>query len=268
MRPSPPPSTVTRTFSPTTVPLPHELSHDRDFFDENRLQKFTRRLREEPLIPIGVGVTCWAFFGAARSIRRGNGSKANQFFRYRLYAQSFTLVAMLGSSYYYNADRLKRKEYTNLKKQQQAQEKREAWIRELEAREDEDKQWREKMGKVRDLKREEAEVAVVEERRRREDRSDDGRGVIKAAKQKLKEARDTEIAKEATEQAPSVAAAARQRRMDAEKEQERLRRQQEAAKQEAGYGKERTVWGEAGGGFFGWRRLQNFWNARKGGDSD
>ena len=92
---------------------------------------------------------------------------------------------MLGGSYYYNADRLKRKEFTDLVKQKKAQEKREAWIRELEARDEEDRAWREKLGKVRDLKREEAEVAALEEKRRREARSDDGRSVIEAVKGKL-----------------------------------------------------------------------------------
>lgn len=110
-------------------------------------------------------------------------------FRFRLYAQSFTIVAMLGGSFYYNADRLKRNEYVKLKKKREAQEKKEAWIRELEARDLEDKEWRSKMGKVRDAQREEMDLRLVEEKRRREreeaerkgrEANDDRRGVIEA----------------------------------------------------------------------------------------
>lgn len=101
-----------------------------------------RRLREEPLIPLGCGVTVWALLSASKSIRRGNnGYQTNKYFRYRLYAQSFTLVAMLAGSFYYKADRLKRKDYVKLKKEREAQVKRDKWIAELEARDAEDKAW-------------------------------------------------------------------------------------------------------------------------------
>ncbi|MDI1491085.1 MAG: Respiratory supercomplex factor 1, mitochondrial [Ramalina farinacea] len=104
------------------TPLPSSM--DSDFFNENRWEKFTRRIKEEPLVPFGVGLTCWAFYNAARSIRSGNSTRTNRMFRFRLYAQSFTIVAMLGGSFYYNADRLKRNEYVKLKKKREAQEKK------------------------------------------------------------------------------------------------------------------------------------------------
>ena len=239
----------------------------RDFYEENRIQKFTRRLKEEPLIPIGVGLTCWAFFGAAGSIRKGHSSKANQFFRYRLYAQSFTLIAMLGGSYYYNADRLKRKEYTDLVKQKKAQEKREAWIRELEARDEEDKGWREKLGKVRDVKREEAEKSALEDKRRREGRADDGKGAIEAVKEKFKDAKEAVLAPEEAEQKTAMVAAARERRREMEKKQDLERRKQADVKEAAGFG-DRRVWGEDGGGLFGWRRIQNIFSRPRKGDSE
>ena len=55
-----------------------------------------------------------------------------------------------------------------------------------------------------------------------------------------------------------MAAAARQRRKEMEKKQEVVKRQQEVAKQEAGMGEDRRVWGEAGGGFFGWKHVRDF----------
>ena len=164
---------------------------------------------------------------------------------------------MLGGSYYYNADRLKRKEYTDLVKQKKAQEKREAWIRELEARDQEDKEWREKLGRVRDFKREEAERDALEEKKRRDARSDDGRGIIDAVKEQLKDAKEVEGRAQDAEQ--DMANAARERRREMAKRQDIERRKQAEAKEAAGYG-DRRVWGEAGGGFFGWKRIRDWWN--------
>lgn len=174
---------------------------------------------------------------------------------------------MLGGSYYYNADRLKRKEFTNLVKQRKAQEKKDAWIRELEARDLEDKAWREKLGKVRDFQREELEREAIEEKRRREGRSDDGRGVIGALKGKMKDAKDTEAKSEAAE-LEQRKQLVKEKRQEMEKRQEIERMKQATAKQEAGMGPDTRVWGEAGGGFFGWKRIKNWYNGRQGGEGE
>ena len=186
------------------------------------------------------------------------------FFRYRLYAQSFTLVAMVGGTYYYNADRLKRKEYMDLVKQRKAQEKKEAWIRELEARDLEDRDWREKLGKVRDFQREEAEREAIDEMRRREGRSDDGRGVINALKEKMKDVKDAEATKEAAE-LEQKKELIKQKRQEIEKKQEVERMKQARVKEEAGMGPDTRIWGEAGGGLFGWKRIRDWINAPRDG---
>ena len=193
-------------------------------------------------------------------MRKGDGARTNQLFRYRLYAQAFTIVTMLGGSWYYNADRLKRKDFTDLISKKKAQEKKEAWIRELEARDAEDKEWRAKMGRVRDMKREEAENEALEEKRRRDGKSDDGRGIIETVEGKLKDAKKTELAREAAEQQPNLASLARQRRAEMEKKQEIVKREQQMVKESAGMGPDTRVWGENGGGFFGWKRIVNLWN--------
>ena len=178
-------------------------------------------------------------------------------FRYRLYAQSFTIVAMLGGSYYYNADRLKRNEYVKLKKQREAQEKKDAWIRELEARDAEDKEWRFKLGKVRDLQKEEAEMRAVEEKRAKDAAAkaenagvnDDGRSVIAAIRQqanasRMKEDRRQEIEKEAAKD---------------------MRAQSEVLLTGDTTGeKPKTLLGESeAGGLLGLGHLKNLWNSRK-----
>lgn len=111
-----------------------------DFYEENRFQKLTRRLKEEPLIPFGMALTCWALFGASRSIRGGDHNKANRMFRARIYAQGFTLVAMVAGSMYWQTDRQKRKEFDAVIAENKAKEKNQLWIKELEARDQEDKE--------------------------------------------------------------------------------------------------------------------------------
>lgn len=157
----------------------------RDFYDENRWQKFTRRLKEEPLIPLGCVGTCYALYLASQSIKAGDSMTANKMFRYRIYGQAFTLVALVGGSYYYNADRILRKEFVKLQTEKKAKEKHEAWIRELEARDREDQGWQERMGKIRDAQREEAEkrLKAMEEKK---SEGGGGGGAITKAMKKLK----------------------------------------------------------------------------------
>jgi len=123
------------------TPLPSSFDGDSDFYEENRWQKLTRRLKEEPLIPLGCALTCWALFGASRSIRAGDHNRTNRMFRARIYAQGFTLVAMVAGSMYWETDRQKRKEFEGVLAEQKAKEKNEAWIRELEARDKEEKEF-------------------------------------------------------------------------------------------------------------------------------
>ncbi|KAI4127121.1 MAG: hypothetical protein LQ338_003363 [Usnochroma carphineum] len=130
----------------------------------------------------GCAVTCWALWGATKSIRRGESYKAQQMFRMRLYGQAFTIVAMVAGSFYYNSDRILRKEYDALVQQRKAQEKRDAWIKELEARDKEETDWREKMMKVTQKREEEAKAR----RAREEDRIREGGPIAKAVK-KIKE---------------------------------------------------------------------------------
>jgi hypothetical protein len=63
-------------------------------------------------------------------------------FRARIYAQGFTLVAMVVGSMYWKTDRQKRKEFDAVVAERKAKEKNEAWIRELEARDREEQEMR------------------------------------------------------------------------------------------------------------------------------
>jgi hypothetical protein len=98
-----------------------------------------------------------ALFGASRSIRAGDHNRTNRMFRARIYAQGFTLVAMIAGSMYWQTDRQKRKEFDKVVEQRKAREKNEAWIRELEARDEEEKDIR----RIREARRRGVSVDVV-----------------------------------------------------------------------------------------------------------
>lgn len=111
-----------------------------DFYEESRWQKLRRRIVEEPLIPLGCALTVWALYEATKSMKSGDHAKTNRMFRRRIYAQGFTLLAMVAGSAYWEKDRAKRREYNDLVDEKKKKEKRDAWIRELEARDDEEKE--------------------------------------------------------------------------------------------------------------------------------
>jgi hypothetical protein len=98
-----------------------------------------------------------ALLGASRSIRAGDHNRTNRMFRARIYAQGFTLVAMIAGSMYWQTDRQKRKEFDKVVEERKAKEKNEAWIRELEARDEEEKDIR----RIREARRRGVSVEVV-----------------------------------------------------------------------------------------------------------
>jgi hypothetical protein len=95
-------------------------------------------------------------------MKAGDHHRTNRMFRRRIYAQGFTILAMVAGSIYWESDRKRRKEYEGLQGEVKKREKYEAWIRELEAREEEEQELR---GMKRRIEREQVE----EGRRRREE---------------------------------------------------------------------------------------------------
>ena len=124
------------------APPPSSFDDDADFYEESRLRKLRRRIMEEPILPLGCALTCWALYEATRSMKAGDHHRTNRMFRRRIYAQGFTILAMVAGSVYWETDRKRRKEYTGLVDEKKKREKYEAWIRELEVREEEEKELR------------------------------------------------------------------------------------------------------------------------------
>jgi hypothetical protein len=77
-------------------------------------------------------------------MRAGDHNRTQRMFRARILAQAFTLVAVVVGSMYWKTDRQKRKEFDAVIAERKAMEKRELWVKELEARDEEDKQLRAK----------------------------------------------------------------------------------------------------------------------------
>ncbi|KAM0218353.1 hypothetical protein ACHAQD_002923 [Fusarium lateritium] len=147
--------------APPSLPGPMPSSFDGD----QPMQKVLRKIKEEPLIPLGIGLTTLAFVNAYRALRRGDSKQANRMFRARVAAQGFTVFAMLAGSMYYQKDREKSKELRQLQEQKDAEEKRQKWIRELEIRDGEEKAMRAKLEKrrqeVQAMRAEEAQATAA-----------------------------------------------------------------------------------------------------------
>lgn len=125
--------------------IPSSFDDNPEFFEEGRAGKLWRKIRQEPLIPLGILATCYALYQASRSIRKGNSTQTNKMFRARIYAQGFTLVAVVAGSIFYEDERLKRRTFEKALEAKKALEKRERWIAELEARDADDRAWRAKI---------------------------------------------------------------------------------------------------------------------------
>ncbi|RKF53681.1 Respiratory supercomplex factor 1, mitochondrial [Golovinomyces cichoracearum] len=134
-------------------PLPSSFDGNSDFYEESRIQKLLRRLKEEPLIPLGCILTSWALFSASRSIRAGDHNRTNRMFRARIYAQGFTVAAMVAGSIYWQTDRQKQKELDKLIEERKAQVKRAKWLEELD--------YRDREAKEEQARRESARVNLV-----------------------------------------------------------------------------------------------------------
>lgn len=69
-----------------------------------------QKLKEEPLVPIGVLATCTILFMASREFQRGDARQMNRYLWWRVYAQGGTLALMVAGSIYYEQTRADRTE--------------------------------------------------------------------------------------------------------------------------------------------------------------
>ncbi|KAG2184776.1 hypothetical protein INT43_000689 [Umbelopsis isabellina] len=74
----------------------------KEAYEETRLQKLTRKCKEEPFVPAGVALTCFALGAATYGVKKGRRSYANNMLRVRVAAQGFTIAAMIVGSFVYS----------------------------------------------------------------------------------------------------------------------------------------------------------------------
>ncbi|KAL4250966.1 RCF1 family protein [Abortiporus biennis] len=68
---------------------------------ETPIQRTIRRIKEEPLVPIGTLATCVALVMAAANLQKGNSKTMNYWLRARVVFQGLTIGAVVGGTYYY-----------------------------------------------------------------------------------------------------------------------------------------------------------------------
>lgn len=102
-------------------------------------------------------------------MRSGDKYRTNRMFRRRIYAQGFTILAMIAGSAYWEGDRVKRKEFDGLIEEKKTKEKHEAWLRELEIRDEEEQELRKMRDRLIKGKTAEKQQYSEEERRALED---------------------------------------------------------------------------------------------------
>ncbi|PSR88758.1 hypoxia induced protein conserved region-domain-containing protein [Coniella lustricola] len=134
-------------------PLPSSFDDNEEFYNESGLQKVLRRMKKEPLVPLGCLLTVAAFTNAYRAMRKGDHHQVQRMFRARVLAQGFTIVAMVAGGLYFGAERHKEREMWKQQQEEKADEKRQKWIRELEVRDEEEKELRARLEKRKEKKR-------------------------------------------------------------------------------------------------------------------
>jgi hypothetical protein len=78
-------------------------------------------------------------------MRRNDHATVNKMFRRRIYAQGFTILAIVFGSSYFNKDKEQRKRDIEEEKERARREKREKWLAELDFRDQEERERRAEM---------------------------------------------------------------------------------------------------------------------------
>ena len=140
-------------------------------------------------------------------MRAGDSVELNRMFRARIYAQAFTLVAVVAGGMYFKTERKQRREFEQAVEARKAQEKRDAWLRELEIRDKEDRDWRDRHAAMEAAAKEVANKASSSKRGPEQDATRE----VKEAEQKALVSTvvaEQEVEKKAAPSGPDAAQAA------------------------------------------------------------
>ncbi|CCH43964.1 putative membrane protein [Wickerhamomyces ciferrii] len=113
---------------------------NRDVAEVDFIDKCIKNCKEQPFVPLGTLATCVAVGLAAHSIRIGNKQGAQKWFRYRVAFQGFTIAALVVGGLVYGKDNYERKKSREEAIHEKAKLREKLWIEELERRDFEAKQ--------------------------------------------------------------------------------------------------------------------------------
>ncbi|XP_001380908.1 HIG1 domain family member 2A, mitochondrial [Monodelphis domestica] len=84
-------------FDPSQPPVIEGFSPSRNLLrDESVRDKFGRKIRENPVVPLGCLATAGALSYGLYCFHRGNSQRSQMMMRTRILAQGFTVMAILG----------------------------------------------------------------------------------------------------------------------------------------------------------------------------
>ena len=66
--------------------------------DEDNGKKWDRKFSEDPLVPIGCGITAAVLIGGLRSFAQGNSAKSQMYMRARVFAQASTVTVLAAAA--------------------------------------------------------------------------------------------------------------------------------------------------------------------------
>nr|XP_002166360.1 HIG1 domain family member 2A, mitochondrial [Hydra vulgaris] len=82
----------------------NEVEHDFVWYPkpaETQSDKFIRKFKENPFVPIGAGLTVTALVIGLVNLKRGNSAKQQTMMRARVVAQGSTIVAIIAGFLYH-----------------------------------------------------------------------------------------------------------------------------------------------------------------------
>lgn len=104
------------------------------------LEKCVKNCKEQPFVPLGTLATTVAVILAAKALRQGNRPGAQKWFRYRVGLQGFTIAALVVGGIVYGRDTQETRKTKDEQLKDKAKMREKLWIEELERRDTEAKQ--------------------------------------------------------------------------------------------------------------------------------
>lgn len=127
------------------MPLPSSVEAPKK---KSLVEILVEKSKQQPLVPLGVVLTCSALYLSGRALRARDSALANRMFFWRVGFQAFTVAALVGGGLYYDEKRRETKSQKELL-MEKAKEREKLWIEELERIEEEARRRKQKADELR-----------------------------------------------------------------------------------------------------------------------